>query len=210
MNEIMEGLTERQKEIFDFLKSYIRDHGYPPTMREIGERFGFTWLGARGHLRALEKKGFIKINPLKARGLVVDSTHREVTGLRRIEGMEIPVAGRVRAGRPILAIEEIEENILVDKTLFKVHDAFALRIKGDSMIEAGIFDGDYVVVKPQKVVSTGDIAVVLICDEVTVKKVSIGKAMITLIPANKDLKPVKYKPDEISIIGKVIGVIRRV
>lgn len=199
----MEQLTQRQKDILDFLKSYIRDHGYPPTMREIGERFGFTWLGARGHLRALEKKGFIKINPLKARGL-------EVTGLRRVEGMEIPVAGRVRAGRPILAIEEIEENIFIDKTLFKVHDAFALRIKGDSMIEAGIFDGDYVVVKPQKMASSGDIAVVLIGDEVTVKKVSIGKAMITLIPANKDLKPVKYKPDEISIIGKVIGVIRRV
>ncbi len=199
----MEKLTQRQNNILDFLKSYIRDHGYPPTMREIGEHFGFTWPGARGHLMALEKKGFIKINPLKARGL-------EVTGLRRIEGMELPVAGRVRAGRPILAIEEIEENILVDKTLFKVHDAFALRIKGDSMTEAGIFDGDYVVVKPQKVVSSGEIAVALIGDEATVKKVSIGKAMITLIPANKDLKPVKYKPDEISIIGRVIGVIRRI
>ena len=198
----MEELTERQKEILNFLKAYVRDHGYPPTMREIGEHFGFTWPGARGHLRALEKKGFIKINPLKARGL-------EVSGLRKTEGFEIPVAGKVRAGRPILAIEEIEEHILVDKTLFKVHDAFGLRITGDSMIEAGIFDSDYVVVKPQKIVSSGDIAVVLIGDEVTVKKVSIGKAMITLIPANKDLRPVRYKPDEISIIGKVIGVIRR-
>lgn len=198
----MEELTERQKEILNFLKSYVKDNGYPPTMREIGEHFGFTWLGARGHLRALEKKSFIKINPFKARGL-------EVAGFRKTEGFEIPVAGKVRAGRPILAIEEIEEHILVDKTLFKVHDAFGLRITGDSMTGAGIFDGDYVVVKPQKVVSSGDIAVVLIGDEVTVKKVSIGKSMITLIPANKDLKPVRYKPDEISIIGKVIGVIRR-
>jgi repressor LexA len=198
----MEELTERQEEILNFLKAYVRDHGYPPTMREIGEHFGFTWPGARGHLRAIEKKGFIKINPLKARGL-------EVTGLRRIEGLELPVADRVRAGEPILAIEEIDEHIVVDKSLFKIHDAFGLRITGDSMIEAGIFDSDYVVVKPQKVVSTGDIAVVLIGDEVTVKRVSISKTAITLIPANKDLKPVRYKPDEISIIGKVIGVIRR-
>ena len=198
----MEELTERQKEILNFLKSYVKDNGYPPTMREIGERFGFTWLGARGHLKALEKKSFIKINPFKARGL-------EVMGLRRMEGLELPVAGKVSAGKPILAIEDIEEHILIDKSLFKVHDAFALRIKGDSMTEAGIFDSDYVVVKPQKVVSTGDIAVVLIGDEVTVKKVSLSKTTITLIPANKDLKPVRYKPDEISIIGKVIGVIRR-
>lgn len=199
----MEKLTERQKEILNFLKSYVKDNGYPPTMREIGEHFGFTWLGARGHLKALEKKSFIKINPFKARGL-------EVMGLRRMEGLELPVAGKVSAGKPILAIEDIEEHILVDKTLFKVHDAFALRIKGDSMTEAGIFDSDYVVVKPQKVVSTGDIAVVLIGDEVTVKKVSLSKTTITLIPANKDLNPVRYKPDEISIIGKVIGVIRRI
>ncbi len=205
----MERLTERQKEIFNFLKSYVKDNGYPPTMREIGEHFGFTWLGARGHLRALEKKGIIKINPLKARGLVLDSTHREGTGLRRTEGLELPVAGKVRAGMPLLAIEDIEEHILIDKSLFKVHDAFGLRITGDSMTEAGISDRDYVVVKPQKVVSSGDIAVVLIDDEVTVKKVSIGKTTITLIPANKNLKPVRYKPDEISIIGKVIGVIRR-
>lgn len=205
----MEELTERQKEILNFLKSYVKDNGYPPTMREIGERFGFTWLGARGHLRALEKKSFIKINPFKARGLVVDSTHREVAGFRNTEGFEIPVAGKVSAGKPILAIEDIEEHILIDKSLFKVHDAFGLRITGDSMTEAGIFDGDYVVVKPEKVVSSGDIAVVLIGDEVTVKKVSLSKTTITLIPANKDLKPVRYKPDEISIIGKVIGVIRR-
>lgn len=199
----MEELTERQKEILNFLKSYIKDRGYPPTMREIGEHFGFTWLGARGHLRALEKKGVIKINPFKARGL-------EVIGLSQKEGLELPVAGKVRAGKPIPAIQDIEEHILIDKSLFKVHDAFALRITGDSMIEAGIFDRDYVIVRPQKEVLSGDIAVVLIGDEVTVKKVSIGKGSITLIPANKDLKPVRYKPGDVSIIGKVIGVIRRI
>lgn len=193
----------RQKEIFNFLKTHVKEKGYPPTMREIGERFGFTWPGARGHLKAIEKKGYIKINPLKARGL-------EIPGFGRKEGIELPVAGRVRAGRPVLAIEEIDEHILIDKSLFKAPDAFALRVTGESMVEAGIFHGDYVIVKPQKEVASGEMAVVLIGDEVTVKKVRITKDTVTLIPANKDLKPVRYKPGEVSIAGKVIGVIRRI
>lgn len=204
----MEELTKRQKEILDFLKVYVRDNGYPPTMREIGERFGFTWLGARGHLKALAKKGFIKINPLKARGLEIPGLNRP--GFNRKEGIELPVAGRVRAGRPVLAIEEIYEHILIDKSLFKAPDAFALRVTGESMVEAGIFDGDYVIVKPQKEAAGSDIAVVLIGDEITVKKVRLTKDTVTLIPANKDLKPVRYKPGDVSIIGKVIGVIRRI
>lgn len=198
----MRNLTERQKKIIEFLKSYVKDHGYPPTMRETGEHFGFTWPAARGHLIALEKKGVIRINPLKSRGI-------EILGLKQKEALELPVAGRIMAGKPILAIEEIESHILVDKSLFKDSDSFVLSVKGDSMVEAGIFDGDYVVVRPQKEIKSREIGVVLIGDEATVKKIAIKKNSITLIPANKTMKPVTYKPDEVSIVGKVIGVIRK-
>ena len=198
----MQELTDRQKKVIEFLKSYVKEHGYPPTMREIGEYFGFTWPAARGHLIALNKKGMIRINPLKSRGI-------EIIGLRQKDVVELPVAGRITAGKPVLAIEEIESHIFVDRNLFKDSDSFVLRIKGDSMVEAGIFDGDYVVVRPQKEITGGEIGVVLIGDEATVKKIAIKKNSITLIPANKTMKPVIYKPDEVSIVGKVIGVIRK-
>jgi len=198
----MQNLTERQKKIIEFLKSYVKDHGYPPTMREIGEHFGFTWPAARGHLIALGRKGVIRINPLKSRGI-------EIIGLRQKDAVELPVAGRITAGEPILAIEEIESHMLLDKNLFKDSNAFVLRIKGDSMVEAGIFDGDYVVVRPQKEITSGEVGVVLIGEEATVKKISVKRGSVTLIPANKMMKPVTYKPDEVSIVGKVIGVIRK-
>ncbi|MDH5769340.1 MAG: transcriptional repressor LexA, partial [Nitrospirota bacterium] len=167
-----------------------------------GGHFGFTWPAARGHLIALEKKGVIRINRLKSRGI-------EIIGLRPKDAIELPIAGRIMAGKPILAIEEIESHILVDRSLFKDSDSFALRVKGDSMVEAGIFDGDYVVVRPQKEITSGEIGVVLIGEEATVKKISVKKSSITLIPANKMMKPITYRPDEVSIIGKVIGVIRK-
>jgi repressor LexA len=195
-------LTDRQEKIIGFLRSYQRAHGYPPTMREIGSEFGFTWPAAKGHLAALEKKGYVRMNPFKSRGI-------EILGNKGKELLEIPVAGRIRAGRPILAIEEIEEHIVVDRALFKSTDAFSLRITGESMVEAGIFDGDYVVVNPQKDLRAGEIGVVLIGEEATVKKVSFGKNSVTLIPANKGMEAVTYRPDEVKVIGKVIGVIRK-
>jgi repressor LexA len=198
----MQGLTERQKRVMEFLKSYIREHGYPPTMREIGEHFGFTWPAARGYLSSLEGKGFIRMNPFKSRGI-------EILDLKERNALEIPVAGRIRAGEPILAIEDIEDHIIIDRSLFRDSDAFALRVKGDSMVEAGIFDGDYVIVSPQKEIANVEIGVVLIGNEATVKKISVKGDFITLIPANRMMKPVTYRADEISIIGKVIGVIRR-
>ena len=151
----MREITERQKVVFEFLKSYVMDHGYPPTMREIGEHLGITWPAARGHLAALERKGLIRINPLKSRGI-------EIPVLRRGAGRELPVAGRIRAGRPMPAIEEIESRIVVDRDLFGEDEVFALRVTGDSMVEAGILSGDYVVVKPQPEVRSGEIGVVLI------------------------------------------------
>ena len=198
----MKGLTQKQKRIYEFLVEFMQKHGYPPTVREIGEYFGFLWSAARGHLQALERKGFIRINPLKSRGI-------EIKGLGFAGGFAVPVAGRVRAGKPILAVEDIETRLVVDKSLFPARDAFALRITGDSMVEAGIWDGDYVIVKPQESVNNGEIVVVLIGDESTVKRIYLKKEGITLKPENRNMKPETYKPGEVQIIGKVIGVVRK-
>jgi len=198
----VQELTDKQKRIVEFLKVYVGEHGFPPTMREIGEHFGFTWPAARGHLAAIEKKGAIRMNPMKSRGI-------EVIGLRPKDVLSLPVAGRIRAGKPLLAIEEIESHIVVDRNLFKEGDSFVLRVTGDSMVDAGILHGDYVVVKPQREIRGGDIGVVLIGEEATVKKVYPKRGSITLVPANKMMEPVTYRPDEVSIVGKVIGVIRK-
>ncbi|MEK6679510.1 MAG: transcriptional repressor LexA [Nitrospirota bacterium] len=199
----MKELTPRQRSIFEFLIKFIKKQGYPPTVREIGEHFGFLWPAASGHLRALEKKGFIRINQLKSRGI-------EVKGIKEAAGFTVPVIGKVTAGKPMLAVEDIEGHMLIDKTLFKTEDAFSLRIKGESMIGAGILDGDYVIVKPQTSIESGEIAVALIGDEATVKRIYIKKTQIILKPENKDMKPVAYNPDSVKIIGKVIGVVRKI
>ncbi len=199
----MKHLTEKQEKVYEFLVQFIKNHGYPPTVREIGGYFGFLWSAARGHLRALEKKGLVRINPMKSRGI-------EVKGLERAGGFMAPVAGRVRAGKPILATEERDAHILIDKSLFPAEDAFALRIKGDSMVDAGILEGDFVIVNPQHDIQSGEIGVVLLGDEATIKRIYVKRGEITLKPENKEMEPVTYKADEVKIIGKVIGVVRKI
>lgn len=199
----MKELTRKQRKVLEFLISYTKKYGYPPTIREIGEHFGFFWTAARGFLQSLARKGFIKINPTKSRGI-------EIIGLNPTEGLKVPLIGKIRAGKPILATEDIEAHILIDKSLFPAENAFTLKVTGDSMIEAGIQEGDFVIVKPQKVIENGEIGVVLIGDEATVKRVFKWKEKITLRPANKNMKPETYNPDEVTIIGKVIGVIRKI
>ncbi|MBI5074272.1 MAG: repressor LexA [Nitrospirae bacterium] len=199
----MNNLTDRQQEILDFLKAYALRHGYPPTFREIGEHFEFGWAASRAHLKAIERKGFLRIIPSKSRG--IDLPDRQ----NAPQGRMIPVAGRIRAGQPILAFEDIESHIFVDSTLFPAEDAFSLMVVGDSMIDAGIYNGDYVVVKPQQVIKNGEIGIVLIGDEATVKRVYISKGQVTLQPENSTMQPVTYRINEISIIGKVLGVIRK-
>jgi repressor LexA len=198
----MKELTTKQQHILDFLIEHTKNHGYPPTFREIGNHFSFLWAAARAHLKALEKKGFIKLNPAKSRGI-------EISGLKLSAGFMLPVAGKIRAGRPILAGEDIDAHILIDKSLFPHEDTFSLRITGDSMIEAGILNGDYVLVKPQKAIENGGIGIVLIDDEATVKRVYKEKNNIILRPENKDMQPTIHNPDEVMVIGKVVGVIRK-
>lgn len=198
----MKELTKRQRKVLDFLIEYTKKHGYPPTIREIGRYFNFLWPAARNYLKALEKKGFIRVNRSTSRGI-------EILDLKSIDAIAIPVAGKIRAGKPILAREDIEAKITIDKTLFPYPDAFSLKVKGDSMKDAGIMDGDYVIVRPQKTLQNGQIGVVLIDDEATVKRVLIKGREIILKPENKNMQATIHKPEELIILGKVIGIIRK-
>ncbi len=199
----MMGLTDKQKRVLEFLISSTKKYGYPPTIREIGKHFGFLWTAARGHLQSLERKGFIRINPSKSRGI-------EIIGLKPPGGLRVPLVGKIRAGKPTLATEDIDDHIVIDKSLFPAEDAFSLKVKGDSMIEAGILDGDYVIVRPQKDIEHGEIGVALIGDEATVKKIFKDNKKVILKPENRHMKPESYSHDEVTIIGKVIGVVRKI
>ncbi|HWR89025.1 MAG TPA: transcriptional repressor LexA [Dissulfurispiraceae bacterium] len=200
----MKELTERQKSILEFVTTFVRARGYPPTVREIGTHFGILWAAARNHLQALERKGAIRLNPAKSRGI-------EVPGLIATGGLQIPVAGGIRAGRPVLATEEIDTHIIVDRELFPAEDAFSLRVSGESMKEAGILDGDFVIVRPQDHIGSGEIGVVLIGDEATVKRILItGGGEIILKPENREMEPVVYRADDVRVLGKVVGVVRKI
>lgn len=196
-------LTERQREVLDFIRHYIEKEGISPTIREVAQYFHFASpLSAQIHINALIKKGYLTKSPLKTRGL-------KVIGLSSPSGRKLPLLGRVRAGKPIIALEEIETHITVDNNLFKNKDAFALRITGDSMNDAGIFENDIVIVKPEKEPANGSISVVLINDEVTVKRFYKENDKARLVPENKSFFPVIFKISEIQILGVVIGVIRK-
>jgi len=199
----MISLTERQKTILDFLKSFLNENGYPPTVREIGAQFNIQWAAAKNHLKALDAKGYIRLNQYKSRGI-------EVLGLRQTEGFMAPVVGNIRAGSPVLAVEDISSHILLDKSLFTSERAFTLRVSGDSMIDAGILDGDFIVVNPQNDLHNGEIGVVLIDEEATVKRFYKSNGKITLKPENRHMEAVLYSSGSISILGKVIGVIRKI
>ena len=196
-------LTARQQEVLDFIRYYIEKEGISPTIREVAEYFHFASpLSAQIHINALIKKGFLTKSPFKTRGL-------KVIGLPSPSGRILPLLGRVRAGKPVIALEEIEAHITVDTNLFKHKDAFALRITGDSMTDAGIFENDIVIVKPEKVPANGSIAVVLINEEVTVKRFYRENEKARLVPENKALLPVVFQISELQVLGIVIGVIRK-
>ena len=199
----MRSLTHRQKAVLDFLKSFLGENGYPPTVREIGANFNIQWAAAKNHLKALESKGYVRINQYKSRGI-------EILGLRQSEGFMAPVAGMIRAGSPVLAVEDISSHILLDKSLFPSEGAFTLRVMGDSMIDAGILNNDFIVVNPQNNLHNGEIGVILIDDEATVKRFHVDQDKVTLKPENRSMQPATYSPERISVLGKVIGVIRKI
>jgi repressor LexA len=208
-------LTDRQEEILTFIKQFTMENGYPPTLREIGKNFQISsTFGVKRHLEALVKKGFINIESNASRGISMIRKNSDdfVEGNWSDESafVKIPVLGRVAAGLPINAVENHEGSLVVDPSfLKKSENAFALRVKGDSMINAGINDKDLVIVSPNEQAKNGDIIVALINDEATVKKFEIINNKIRLIAENNAYQPIEVKSqDDFKVVGKVKGVVR--
>lgn len=209
-------LTDRQEEILNFIKEFLKISGYPPTLRQIGKQFGISsTFGVKRHLDALVKKGHLNIESNASRGISIirDESEFPLPTLIRDEEVNtnrIPIIGRVAAGSPILAEENIEGSVLIDPSFMgRARDCFALKVKGDSMINVGIFEGDLVIVSPQKTASTDDIIVARVDDEVTVKKYFTKGSEIKLIPENENYKPIIInQQNEFAIIGIVTGVVR--
>ncbi len=194
------SLTQRQRQVLDFLKEYASEKGYPPTMREVAQNFRIKWTkGIEKHFHALEKKGYIKRSP-GARTL-------EIQGFSR--GKAIPVIGTIAAGKPILAEENIERTLTLDEDLAPWKNTYLLKVEGDSMREAGILDGDYVLVRPQPTAEKGEIVAALIGDDATVKYFSTKRGGIVLRSANPDFESIVLnEDDEFRILGKVMLVLR--
>jgi repressor LexA len=223
-----EPLTERQEKILSFIKKSIQDQGYPPTIREIGEHFGIrSTNGVNDHLKALERKGYLLRGELKSRALsVIDggrsggarfvrASRRELSAVGEGEVVEVPVVGKVAAGAPILAQENITDHVRIDSMLLgnDGRKVFALRVTGDSMIGDGIFDGDYIFVRKQLQADSGEIVVAMIEDEATVKRYYPEGDRIRFQPSNPRLKPIyvnRHDFRETQIIGMVVGVYRKI
>jgi repressor LexA len=208
------GLTQRQAEVLEFLKDYIAMHGYPPTLREVGDNFGMASTRASSdHLKALERKGHIRIQEGIARGLqLIDQA--SPGSLRLVPGMRapqvLPLVGRIAAGPLSDAIEDVIDRISVDSTFVKAEGSFLLEVNGNSMIDAHILPGDYIVVKPQATAENGDIVVALIGEEATVKRFEKKGNRVRLIPENSTMDPIPVPdPSQLQIRGIVTGLIRR-
>jgi repressor LexA len=198
-------LTERQNQIYDFVREMIQTEGRPPTMREIGEAFQIrSTNGVREALTVLERKGYIRREPYLSRGIeLIETTPTSVT--------PIPILGRVAAGLPLLAVENVDGHVAVDQSFLPAGEVFSLKIAGESMRDEGIRDGDLVLVKKQETAHRGDIVVAVIGDEATVKKFYPDRNRVRLEPANPEFGPIivdKNAPG-FFIAGKVVGLLRR-
>jgi repressor LexA len=199
-----EALSQKQKKILDFLKQEIRTKGYPPSVREICDAVGLKSTSTvHGYLERLEKKGLIRRDPTKPRAIEILD---DMTYLSKKELVNVPIVGRVTAGQPILAVENIEDTFPIPTEYLHNSDVFMLSVRGESMIEAGILDGDYVLVQKQSTANNGDKVVALIEDEATVKTFYKERDHIRLQPENPLMDPIIVR--DVIILGKVIGVIR--
>ena len=199
------SLTKRQREIFDFIKRYSAQHGYPPTVRDIGKAIGLTSSSTvHAHLANLEKLGLLRRDPTKPRALeLLGEAARKVVG-----PAGLPLVGRVAAGAPILAEENVEEYVEVPPIAGGDEGEYILRVRGDSMIDAGILDGDFVVVQRQDTATNGEIVVALVGEEATVKRYFREDDHIRLQPENSEMEPIRTR--EAVVLGRVVGVFRRV
>ena len=206
--ESRKGLTPTQEKVLNFLKDSLRKKGFPPTLREIASHFGLRGPKApQKTLNILERKGYIRKVPGVSRAIEILSYPQ--FSLTQI--LPIPVIGRVKAGEPILAIENIEGYINFDRNLITSGDVFLLRVQGDSMIEAHIQDGDFALVKPQPNAENGEIVVALIEDDATIKRIFKKRDLIRFEPANPKMEPIVVKKGEkkVIIVGKVVGIFRK-
>jgi repressor LexA len=217
----MQKLTDRQRAVLSYITHSIEERGYPPTLREIGNHLGIrSTNGVNDHLRALERKGYLTREDMKSRTLrPTDLAERLCGTVARRESMidddmvEIPIVGRVAAGQPLEAIEYSEDSVKIDRMLVGgAREVFGLRIQGDSMIEAGIHNGDYVFVRKQLTAERGDVVVALVGDEATCKYYFPEREHIRLQPANREMAPILVPKTDwrsTQIMGVVIGVYRR-
>ncbi len=202
-------MTERQRAILDYLREFIDEHGYPPTVREIGEAVGLRSPSTvHAHLAQLERAGLLRRDPTKPRAL--ELADRERTP--RTDVHRLPLVGEIAAGGPLLAEQNIEEYLGVPEPLSRGGEEFLLRVKGDSMVDAGILDGDFVVVERRQEASSGEIVVAIAgddetSDEATVKRFFRENGRIRLQPENESLEPIYA--DHVQILGRVIGVFRQ-
>lgn len=205
-------LTDRQKQILGFIRDYIEYNGYPPSYREIGENFDIaSTFGVKRHLDALIKKGFLKNEGNISRALSLTPLSQPTPQSKSaIELVELPIVGRVAAGYPILAEENIEGTLSIQSSLLQNKaESFGLKVKGDSMIDAGIFENDIVIINPQKDARNGEIVVAMFQDEATLKRFERRGEVVYLIPENKQYNIIEVKNrEDFSIVGKVLGVFR--
>jgi len=201
-------LSNRQQAILDFIRSEVREKGYPPSVREIGEAVGLASSSTvHGHLDRLEKKGFIRRDPTKPRAIELLGDDEDELSMVRLAVSKVPLVGKVTAGQPITAVENIEEYFPLPSHMVRDDEVFMLSVVGDSMIEAGIFDGDYVIVRQQQTANNGDIVVAMTeDDEATVKTFYKERDHIRLQPENPTMEPLRYK--HVTVLGKVIGIFR--
>jgi repressor LexA len=198
-------ITARQQRILDFIERTVRERGYPPTVREIGDAVGLTSSSSvHAQLANLERKGLLRKDPSKPRAMTLSDD-------RRAEGTPVPLIGRIAAGEPVLADEHIQDRIMVPTEFVRGDSHFALRVAGESMIGAGILDGDVVVVRSQRSANDGDIVAALLPgpaeDEATVKRLGHDGARVMLIPENPALEPFEMLDGR--ILGKVVAVLRK-
>ena len=202
----MSKLSKRQQAILDFIKNEVQMKGYPPSVREIGEAVGLASSSTvHGHLSRLEKKGFIRRDPTKPRAIEILDETKEASS--KPDSVNIPIIGKVTAGQPITAIENVDGYFPLPKQFAQDDHLFMLAVEGDSMIEAGIFDRDFVIVRRQPTANNGDIVVAMTDEEeATVKRFFKEKDFVRLQPENAALEPIILK--NCVILGKVIGVFR--
>ena len=201
-------LTKRQQEIFNFIKRYSAGHGYPPTVRDIGKAVGLASSSTvHAHLANLEKLGLLRRDPTKPRAIeLLDRAVGQVKSIVRPDGL--PLIGQVAAGSPVLAEENIEEYVDVPRVAGGEEGEYVLRVRGESMKDAGILPGDYVVVRPQDTAVDGEIVVALMGEEATVKRFFRESDHIRLQPENASMEPIRSR--DVKILGRVVGLFRSV